>query len=127
MNYQVAAASYNQVKTHSAMEDASPHRLIEMLFDGALERIAQAKGALQHQNIERKGLKINSAINIVNGLRENLDHDSGTEVAANLDGLYEYITRILTEAHRKNDARLLDEAGVLLSDIASAWKQIAPQ
>jgi len=71
VNYQVAAASYSQVKHHSAVEDASPHKLIEMLFDGALERISQAKGAMEHGNVELKGHKINSAINIVNGLREN--------------------------------------------------------
>lgn len=125
MNYQVAAASYNQVKTHSAVEDASPHKLIDMLFDGAIERIAQAKGAMQHSNIELKGQKINSAINIVNGLRENLNHDDGNDLSANLDGLYEYITRILAQAHRENNPKLLDEAGILISDIASAWKQIA--
>lgn len=125
MNYQVAAASYHQVKTHSGIEDASPHKLVEMLFDGALERISQAKGAMTHNNVELKGRKINGAINIVNGLRENLDHDNSVEIAANLDNLYEYITRILSEAHMKNDIKLLDEANTLLSDISSAWKQIA--
>lgn len=125
MNYQVAAASYNQIKTQSGVEDASPHKLIEMLFDGAIERIAQAKGAMVHHNVELKGKKINSAINIINGLRENLNHDSGTEISGNLDGLYEYITRILTQAHRENNPKLLDEAAVLVGDIASAWKQIA--
>ena len=126
MNYQVAAASYSQVKTQSAIEDASPHKLIDMLFDGAIERISQAKGAMQHNNIELKGKKINSAINIVNGLRENLNHDADTDISANLDGLYEYIARILTRAHRENNPKLLDEASVLLGDIASAWKKIAP-
>lgn len=125
MNYSVAAASYNQVKTHSGVEDASPHKLIEMLFDGAVERVAQAKGAMLHNNVELKGQKINSAINIVNGLRENLNHDNSLDVAANLDGLYEYITRILAQAHAKNDPVLLDEAATLLGDISSAWKQIA--
>lgn len=125
MNYQVAAASYNQVKTHSGVEDASPHKLIDMLFDGALERIAQAKGAMHHGNVELKGQKINSAINIVNGLRENLNHDNASDISGNLDGLYEYVTRILVKAHRENNAQPLDEAAVILGDIASAWKQIA--
>jgi len=125
VNYQVAAASYSQVKHHSAVEDASPHKLIEMLFDGALERISQAKGAMEHGNVELKGHKINSAINIVNGLRENLNHDSGTDISGNLDGIYEYVTRVLAQAHVKNDQKLLDEAATLISDIASAWKQIS--
>ncbi|WP_096084578.1 flagellar export chaperone FliS [Agaribacterium haliotis] len=125
MNYSAAVASYSQVKTHSGVEDASPHQLICMLFDGALERIAQAKGAMDHGNVELKGAKINSAINIVNGLRENLNHDDSEDISANLERLYEYITRILSQAHLKNDKSLLDEAAVLLADISTAWKQIA--
>ncbi len=125
MNYQVAAASYNQVKTHSALEDASPHKLIDMLFDGLQERIAQAKGALQHKNIELKGKKINSAINIISGLRENLNHDNGGELAGNLESLYVYIQQTLLEAHRNNDISKLDEAAQLVDNVASAWKQIA--
>lgn len=124
MNYQVAAASYNQVKTHSAVDDASPHKLIDMLFDGLLERISQAKGAMTHKNTELKGSKINSAINIVNGLRENLDHDHGGELSQNLDGLYVYVQNLLSTAHRENDLNRLDEAATLIEDIASAWKQI---
>lgn len=125
MNYQVAAASYNKIKTHSAVDDASPHKLIDMLFDGALERIAQAKGAMEHGNIELKGKKINGAINIVNGLRENLNHDDATEISENLEATYEYITRILAQAHATNNAQQLDEAATLLSNIADAWKNIA--
>ncbi|WP_370978930.1 flagellar export chaperone FliS [Agaribacterium sp. ZY112] len=125
MNYQAAAASYSQVKTHSGVEDASPHQLICMLFDGALERVAQARGAMVHGNAELKGKKINSAINIVNGLRENLNHEPSEDLSANLDNLYEYITRVLTQSHIKNDVKLLDEATTLLTDISSAWRQIA--
>lgn len=125
MNTQVAVASYNQVKTGSALADASPHKLIDMLFDGAIERIAQAKGAMMHKNVELKGAKINSAINIVNGLRENLNHDDSEDIAGNLENLYEYVVRILSEAHKNNDPAKLDEATTILGDIASAWKQIA--
>jgi len=125
VNYQVAAASYNKIKTHSAVDDASPHKLIDMLFDGALERITQAKGAMEHGNIELKGQKINGAINIVNGLRENLNHDNAADISENLEATYEYITRILSQAHAENDMKLLDEASTLLNNIAEAWKKIA--
>jgi flagellar protein FliS len=125
VNTRVAVASYNQIKTGSALTDATPHKLIDMLFDGAIERIAQAKGAMEHKNIELKGAKINSAINIVNGLRENLNHDDSEEIAGNLENLYEYIVRVLNDAHRNNDPSKLDEATTILGDIASAWKQIA--
>jgi flagellar protein FliS len=95
-----------------------------MLFDGALERIAQAKGAMAHNNVELKGQKINGAINIINGLRENLNHENAEEISGNLEATYEYITRILSQAHLKNDDALLDEAHTLLNNIASAWREI---
>ena len=128
MNYQAAAASYKQVKNHSAVDSASPHKLIEMLFDGAVERVTQAKVAMQHKNMALKGNKINGAINIINGLRESLNHDEhdASDIAANLDGLYEYITRILSRAHITNDENLLNEAMTLLSELGEAWKQISP-
>ncbi|MFT7559291.1 MAG: flagellar protein FliS [Flavobacteriales bacterium] len=124
MNYQLAASSYAQVKNHSGVQSASPHKLIDMLFDGLLERISQAKGAMTHNNIELKGKKINSAINILGGLRENLNHDSPDEISDNLDALYDYIQGLLSRAHSSNDIALLNEAGDLIHNVAGAWKKI---
>ena len=124
MNTQAAVNSYSKVHYNANVESASPHGLITMLYDGAIERIAQAKGALANNNIELKGKKINNAISIVGGLRENLDHDQGIELSHNLDALYLYIQNILTKAHMKNDMACLDEAAVLLSELRAAWKQI---
>lgn len=124
MNNQAALKSYAKVQYRSDVEIASPHRLIDMLYQGAIERIVQAKGAMQYGNIELKGKKINSAISIVGGLRESLNTDVGGELAHNLDNLYVYIQQILASAHAKNDAAKLDEAATLLGDLQSAWKQI---
>lgn len=124
MNSQFAVASYAQVHRSSGVESASPHKLIDMLFEGALERIIQAKGAMEYGNVEVKGAKINSAIAIVGGLRESLDSDQGGDIADNLDALYVYIQNIMMKAHLTNDASLLDEAGSLLGELKSAWRQI---
>ena len=95
-----------------------------MLYEGAIERIVQAKGAMEYGNIELKGSKINSAVSIVGGLRESLNTDVGGDLAMNLDSLYVYIQSLLSAAHIKNDAAKLDEAITLLGDLRSAWKQI---
>ena len=124
MNNQAALKSYAKVQYRSDVEIASPHRLIDMLYQGAIERIVQAKGAMQYGNIELKGKKINSAISIVGGLRESLNTDVGGELAHNLDNLYVYIQQILAAAHAKNDEAKLDEAATLLGDLQNAWKQI---
>ncbi|MFL0797188.1 MAG: flagellar export chaperone FliS [Cellvibrionaceae bacterium] len=124
MNAQAAMKSYSAVRTDASAQAATPHQLIQMLFDGALERIAQAKGAMQQKNITLKGEKISSAINIVGGLKDNLDLETGGEVAENLASLYDYIQRRLMEAHSKNDPMILDEAAALIIEVSDAWKQI---
>ncbi|HEY7774137.1 MAG TPA: flagellar export chaperone FliS [Marinagarivorans sp.] len=124
MNSQSAIKSYAKVQYRSDVEIASPHRLIDMLYQGAIDRIVQAKGAMQFGNVELKGKKINSAVSIVGGLRESLNTQDGGELAHNLDNLYIYIQRILSNAHLKNDEGLLDEAVTLLSDLQTTWKQI---
>lgn len=127
MNAYQAAQRYSSLHVHSAVEDASPHRLIQMLFEGALERIAQAKGAIQQRQIARKGELIGKAINIVGGLQGCLDDREGGELARNLDGLYDYIIQRLTQANYETNPEILDECGRLLGEIKTAWDAIAPQ
>jgi flagellar protein FliS len=124
MNSHTALKSYAKVKYRSDVEIASPHRLIDMLYQGAIDRLMQAKGAMQFGNSELKGRKINSAVSIVGGLRESLNTHEGGELAHNLDNLYVYIQRTLSNAHLKNDEKLLEEAISLLADLQGAWKKI---
>jgi len=126
MNSATALKQYQQTGAHSGVMDASPHRLIQMLLDGALSRILSAKGSIQQNNIGKKGEQIGSAISIVEGLKASLDFNQGGDISKNLDALYEYITGLLLQANIKNDASLLDEAGKLLSEIKMAWDTIDP-
>ncbi len=125
MNAQFAVDSYVKVHRQANVEVASPHKLIDMLYEGALDRIAQAKGAIEYKNIELRGHKINSAIAIIGGLRTSLNPDQGGDIAANLDGLYVYLQNILAKAHREADVELLDEASKLLGQMRDTWNQIA--
>ncbi len=124
MNKQVAVNSYAKVHAHASVESASPHKLVDMLYEGALERIVQARGAMKFKQAEAKGKRINQAISIIGGLRENLNIDEGGDIAENLDALYVYIQSLLTKAHFQNDESKLEEASTLLLDLRSAWQQI---
>lgn len=124
MNSYSAVNSYASVKVHSGVESASPHRLIQMLFEGALERIAQAKGAISQKQFARKGELISKAAAIVGGLQGSLNDNEGGALAANLDSLYDYIIRRLTQANYENSIEQLDECSRLLGEIKSAWDAI---
>ena len=118
---QGAAGEYASVGTQTGVTEASPHRLIQMLLDGALDKIARARGAMQRNEYKEKGNHITSAGSIVLGLRTSLDLEAGGELAANLDNLYEYMFRRLMEAHAENDEAALDEVSSLLREIKSGW------
>ncbi len=126
MNGVTALKQYQQMGAHAGVMDATPHRLIQMLLDGALSRILSAKGHMRNNDIALKGEKISSAISIVGGLKSSLDLKQGGEIAKNLDALYEYISHVLLQANMNNDGALLDEAGKLLSQVKMGWDAIDP-
>lgn len=121
---QGGVGEYTAIGTQTGIAEASPHRLIQMLLDGALDKIARAKGAMQRKQIEEKGSNITSAGSIVLGLRSSLDMDAGGELAANLDNLYDYMFRRLMDAHVNNDQAALDEVASLLREIKQGWDAI---
>lgn len=124
MNAMAAMRQYQNVNTQVQAVDASPHRLIQMLMEGGLTRLAQARGAMERQQTALKGELIGKAIGIIGGLRAGLDLQQGGELASNLDKLYEYMVSRLLTANTKNQAELLDEVSDLLRNIKSGWDAI---
>ncbi len=115
---------YAQVKTHSGVAYATPHRLVQMLFEGALDKIASAKGHMMRGDLAQKAGQISATVAILDGLRMSLDKSAG-EIAQNLDDLYDYMERQLLRANYENAVPLLDEVSALLAEIKSAWDAIA--
>ncbi|MCH1920589.1 flagellar export chaperone FliS [Shewanella sp. A3A] len=116
--------SYRKVSLDSQIADASPHKITQMLFSGALERIAQSKIAMERRDIAQKGLLIGKAIGIVQGLKSSLVMDAGGDIATNLANLYDYMVRRMTEANINNDPEALDDVATLLREIKEAWDAI---
>lgn len=124
MNMAKASRAYSSMGANTSIESASPHRLTQLLYIGALDRIARAKGHMQRQEVAEKGEALSKAIAIVEGLRVSLDHSVNNELTHNLNDLYEYIKFRLMEANIQGDEAMLDEASSLLSELKSAWDQI---
>lgn len=123
-SYRSAMKEYEQVGVRSQVEGAAPERLVQLMLEGALDRISLARGAMEHGMIAAKGERIGKAIGLIEGLRASLDHDRGGELAGNLDALYDYMSRRLTEANLRNDPAMLDEVANLLREIKYAWDRI---
>ncbi|MGZ8228763.1 MAG: flagellar export chaperone FliS [Burkholderiales bacterium] len=122
-----AISAYVRTGIETAVPEADPHRLIVMLFEGALAAIAEARMKLMGGDVPGRGKAISKAISIVqDGLRASLDSQKGGELAQQLGALYEYITMRLLHAnvHARQDA--LDEAAHLISELHAAWTAIAP-
>lgn len=120
--------AYAKVGLETGVSAASPHKLIVMLYDGALVSILSGITHMKAGNIADKGAAISKAINIVdNGLRAALDKKAGGDIAQNLDALYEYISARLLKANLDNDPAILEEVHALLADLRDAWNAISPQ
>lgn len=124
-NARSALNQYSENAVKSGIESATPHRLIQMLMEGALDKIAAAKGHMGRNEIQPKGQQIGCAISIIDGLKLSLDKEKGGDIARNLEDLYSYMERRLIEGNRENDASALDEVSALLKEIKGAWDAIA--
>ncbi|WP_338920067.1 flagellar export chaperone FliS [Pseudomonas silesiensis] len=127
MNPMLALRQYQKVNGQAQTSEASPHRLVQMLMQGGLDRIAQAKGAIARNDIAQKGVLIGKAIGIIGGLREGLDLENQAEVLADLDGLYAYMSKRLVEANADNDEGILNEVARLLLTVKEGWDTIGNQ
>jgi flagellar protein FliS len=119
-----AIHQYSRVRTQGGVESADPHQLTAMLLDGALSRIASARGHMERGEIAAKGECISRSLDIIEGLRGSLDLARGGELAEHLESLYEYMARRLLEANVRNELGALDEVAGLLRPIKQAWDTI---
>ena len=117
--------AYANVDLETGIASASPHKLIVMLYDGALVALRTARTNMAAGNIPAKGIAISKAITIIdNGLRVSLDREAGGTIAENLDALYDYMSRRLFQANLQNDVAIVDEVHGLLADLREAWAAI---
>ncbi|MDK2126412.1 flagellar export chaperone FliS [Parachitinimonas caeni] len=120
-----ALNAYGQSDLEHQIDTASPHRLICLLYDGAIKAVAMAKVQMENHLVAAKGASISKAISIVeDGLRVALDKSVGGELADNLESLYDYISYRLLVANVNNDPEALDEVAKLLSELREAWESI---
>lgn len=118
------AQQYATNYIETAVTEATPHKLVSMLYDGALKNIALIKVFFEQKNIEKRVEHLNKLIAILLGLKGGLDLETGGEVAANLNNLYDYMVKQALQASYRDQPEMLDELVTLLKDLKESWEQM---
>lgn len=121
------AAQYANNYVETAVTEASPHKLVEMLYEGAIKNLRIAKVFFEQHNFEKKSVHVNKALSIVTALKAGVDIDKGGDVAENLFELYDYCHRGIFKASAENDTAKLDEVVDVLESLEQAWKSMPDQ
>lgn len=121
-----AAFAYRQVGVESRVDGANPHQLIAMLFDGLLQSLNGARGALARGDVAEKGRLLLKSVRILEeGLKGGLHPSDGGEIAVNLRALYSYSVARLTHANLRDDVAAVEEVVALIEPVATSWAAIA--
>jgi flagellar secretion chaperone FliS len=128
---QSQAAQYRAVRSHGLVADASPTRLVQIMFEQILAHLATARGAMGRitdnrpvNEVVAKGNAIAKALGLIGQLNGTLNMEGGGQVAQNLRALYEYMMNRLTLANATNDQSVVAEVAGLIAMIKSGWDQI---
>ncbi|AUT41204.1 flagellar export chaperone FliS [Aeromonas caviae] len=124
--YNKSLGVYKKNSLEAELSVADPHKVIQLLMQGFLERVAQAKGAIERSDYQLKSDRISSANAILNGLKDSLDMSQG-EISERLFSLYEYMGERLLDASVKMEVSPLDESMKLMLMIKESWDKIPDQ
>jgi flagellar protein FliS len=125
------AAQYRAVRSHGLVANASPTRLVQIVFEHILSNLATAQGCMNRiQNnlplneVVAKCAAIRKSLQMIGHLSGTLDKEKGGKIAENLALLYDYMQRRLALANATNDAGIVDEVSGLVRTIKNGWDQI---
>ena len=121
MNYYSPATRYRE----SSVNTASPMKMVVLLYEAAIRHLKQSAEHIRNRNLEGKRESLDRAMAIVQQLHSSLDMEKGGKIAAELDRLYTYITGRMLEGSAKLETGPLYEAVRLLTNLNSAWEQLA--
>jgi flagellar protein FliS len=131
MYSQRGAAQYQSVRSHGLVAEASPTRLVQIMFEQILAQLATTQGCMGRiknnlplTEVVAKGKAMNRAVRLIDQLNNSLDMERGQKIAENLRALYVYMLARLTMANVTNDARIVDEVTSLIRKVKAGWDQI---
>lgn len=120
-----AGARYRNIENQSRVEGASPHKLIEILFEELLRAVDATKIAMERGDIARQADRQARALSILQALDASLDVERGGEIAVNLSAIYRQGRKLIATGTREKRPDMIERAREMLAEIAVAWNQIA--
>lgn len=122
--YKKGINAYQSVGGRDQATTADPYQLIQMLMNGALQKLAVGKGAVERNDLAVKSENLTKALSIVSALQESLDMDVGGEVAGNMFDLYDYVKRQIIEAMTSKTTDAVDNSLMVMRSLKEGWDAI---
>ncbi len=119
-----ALKKYQSVSAHAAVAAADPYRLVQLMLENILQRVAAARGHMERNEIPRKGEQVSKAIRVIGALNASLNLEAGGEVAANLRLLYDYCAVRLAMANSRNEPEGFEEVMHIIRTVKEGWDGI---
>lgn len=118
------AQQYANTQVETSVSEATPHKLVEVLYDGVLKNLVLAKTFMQQKAYDKKAEHVNKVLAILANLRDGVDVEKGGDIAENFWAIYDYCYRTVLKASSHNNIEQMDEIFNMLKDISSAWKEM---
>lgn len=119
--------AYQKTNLEAELSVADPHRIVQMMFEGMLERLAQIKGAIERKDYAYKADRVTKALGIINGQQTSLDRSQDPGLYDRLYALYDYIKELVNKASVELSMEPIDEAARLIAPIKQAWDKITTE
>lgn len=125
--FSAARASYQQVDVASRVEAATPHQLVQIVFEELLKSLDTMTLAAERGDYQKRSERQAKALRLISGLEISLDFDRGGEIAISLAVIYREARKRILEGTATNNAELMELGRSYIGEIADAWIQIGPQ
>ena len=121
---EAALAEYKKVDVDARVESATPHQLVQMLFDALMKNLTIAKIGARKNDYYKRSEGVSKATAIVMELSTSLDLENGGEIASSLADLYDYMRRLLMTANIRGNEGAIEEVISLAKPLKEAWEAL---
>ena len=104
--------------------NASPKKLIVLLYEGCIKNLKLAEISIAEKNIEKTNQVLIKAQDILAELMNTLDFEKGGEVAENLYRMYEYLASELVKANISKNSEDVQSSRKIIEELRDAWIEI---